>query len=149
MLEVRLLYKKLESYNEVLEQTVKERTAELRESEARFRSLAELSSDWYWEQDASGSFTKVSGPVLEMLGIQVEAFAGENKDIKTAGWNEAERDELNAKIAARQPFLDFIFSRVNSDGSKQKFRVSGEPMFNQSCGFVGYRGIGVELTAIN
>ena len=53
MLEVRLLYKQLESFNKILEQTVAERTAELRESEARFRSLAELSSDWYWEQDES------------------------------------------------------------------------------------------------
>ena len=51
MLEVRLLYKQLENYNEMLEQTVQERTAELRDSEARFRSLAELASDWYWEQD--------------------------------------------------------------------------------------------------
>ena len=47
MLEVRLLYKKLEDYNKVLEQTVAERTAELRESEARYRSLTELASDWY------------------------------------------------------------------------------------------------------
>src|SRR5664280_745888 len=49
MLEVRLLYKRLESYNEELEQTVRERTAELRESELRFRRLTELASDWYWE----------------------------------------------------------------------------------------------------
>jgi hypothetical protein len=35
---------------------------------------------------------------------------------------------------------------VNADGSRQKFQVSGEPMFNQSCRFIGYRGIGVELT---
>jgi len=39
MLEVRLLYKRLENYSKVLEQTVQERTAELRESEARYRSL--------------------------------------------------------------------------------------------------------------
>ncbi|MBM2855033.1 MAG: histidine kinase [Steroidobacteraceae bacterium] len=50
MLEVRLLYKKLENYNKLLEQTVQERTAELRESEARYRSLTELASDWYWER---------------------------------------------------------------------------------------------------
>ncbi len=80
MLEVRLLYKQLENYNTMLEQTVLERTAELRESEARFRGLAELASDWYWEQDESGSFTKVSGPVLEMLGIQVETLVGEKGD---------------------------------------------------------------------
>src|SRR3990172_5576682 len=76
MLEVRLLYKKLENYNKVLEQTVQERTAELRESEARFRRLTELSSDWYWEQNENGHFTKIFGPVLEMLGIRVDAFAG-------------------------------------------------------------------------
>jgi len=150
MLEVRLLYKKLENYNKVLEQTVQDRTAELRESEARYRSLTELASDWYWEQDENGNFTKVSGPVLEMLGIRVDALAGAagggNAGVG-AGWNEAEREALQATIAARQPFLDFVFSRVKADGSQQKFQVSGEPMFTQSCRFIGYRGIGVELTA--
>jgi PAS domain S-box-containing protein len=151
MLEVRLLYRKLEDYNRVLEQTVRERTAELRESEARYRSLTELASDWYWEQDESGNFTKVSGPVLEMLGIRVDALVGDtgggNAGAQVPGWNEAEREALRATIAARQPFLDFAFSRINADGSQQKFQVSGEPMFSQSCRFIGYRGIGVELTA--
>jgi PAS domain S-box-containing protein len=146
MLEVRLLYKKLENYNAVLERTVQERTAELRESEARYHSLTDLAADWYWEQDEAGSFTKVSGPVLEMLGIQVESLAGESTNGESQGWNQAERDVLQAKIAARQPFLDFVFSRVKPDGSRQQFRVSGEPMFNQFCRFVGYRGIGVEIT---
>ncbi len=147
MLEVRLLYKKLENYNTVLEQTVQERTAELRESEARYRSLTELASDWYWEQDENGAFTKVSGPVLEMLGIRVPSLAGETGSVQPAGWNEAERETLQSTIAARQPFLDFAFSRVNADGSQQQFRVSGEPMFNRASRFIGYRGIGVELTA--
>jgi PAS domain S-box-containing protein len=149
MLEVRLLYKKLENYNKVLEQTVQERTAELRESEARYRSLTELAADWYWEQDEAGHFTKVSGPVLEMLGMRVDSLEGEKRGPALAGWNEAEREVLHAKIAAREAFLDFVFSRVNADGSRQKFQVSGEPMFNQSCRFIGYRGIGVELTARN
>jgi PAS domain S-box-containing protein len=147
MLEVRLLYKALENYSKVLEQTVQERTAELRESEARYRSLTELASDWYWEQDETGNFTKVSGPVLEMLGVRVDPLVGAAGVVQSAGWNEAERTALQATIAARQPFLDFVFSRRNADGSQQKFQVSGEPMFNQSCRFIGYRGIGVELTA--
>jgi CheY-like chemotaxis protein len=91
MLEVRLLYKKLEGYNKELERTVEERTAELRESEARFRSLTELASDWYWEQDENGNFISVSGPVLEMLGIQVDTLAGDVKGTNVTGWNEAER----------------------------------------------------------
>jgi CheY-like chemotaxis protein len=147
MLEVRLLYKRLEEFNKVLEQTVQERTAELRESETRYRSLTELASDWYWEQDETGTFTRVSGPGLAMLGIRVPTLSGESDEAESAGWNETERVALREKIAARQPFLDFVFSRVNGNGSQQKFQVSGEPMFNQACRFVGYRGIGVELIA--
>jgi PAS domain S-box-containing protein len=146
MLEVRLLYKKLDNHNQLLEQTLLERTAELRESEARYRSLTELASDWYWEQDEEMNFTKVSGPVLEMLGIQVDNLAGDQGGLSVTGWNEAERALLQERIAARQPFLDFVFSRTNADGSQQRFQVSGEPMFNQSSRFIGYRGIGIELT---
>ena len=147
MLEVRLLYKKLNDYNKILEQTVLERTAELRESEARYHSLTELASDWYWEQDEHGKFIKVFGPVMEMLGISDSAPLNEMADNRTTGWNETERDMLRAKIAARQPFLDFVFSRMNTDGSKQQFQVSGEPKFSQAFRFMGYRGIGVEITA--
>jgi PAS domain S-box-containing protein len=147
MLEVRLLYKALEDYNAALEQTVAERTAELRASEARYRALTELAADWYWEQDESGNFTKVSGPVLDMLGIRVNALAGDAGDTQVEGWNAAQRKALQAHIAAREPFLDFVFDRVNADGSAQRFQVSGEPMFNNSCRFIGYRGIGVELSA--
>jgi len=147
MLEVRLLYKKLEGYSKELEQTVQERTAELRESEARYRSLTELASDWYWEQDEKGDFTRISGPVLEMLGIQVGTLAGDVKGTGVTGWIEAEREELRAAIDARQPFWDFPFSRVDSDGSQRQYRVSGQPMFDQCCRFVGYRGIGLEVIA--
>jgi len=147
MLEVRLLYKKLSNYNEELQLTVRERTAELRESEARYRSLTELASDWYWEQDEKGNFIKVSGPVLEMLGIRVEPLGTDASVAPITGWNETERAALQATIAAREPFLDFMFSRVDPDGTTQRFQVSGQPMFNQSCRFIGYRGIGVEVSA--
>ena len=145
LLEARILYKQLETQNKQLEAMVQERTAELRESEARYRSLTDLACDWYWEQDETGSFTKVSGPVLEMLGLRVGTLAGEQTALLADGWDAAERSTLQSIIAARKPFLDFAFSRINTDGSRQKFHVSGEPMFTQSCRFIGYRGIGVEI----
>ncbi|MDI3294958.1 response regulator [Janthinobacterium tructae] len=138
MLEVRLLYQKLAEYNKSLEQMVEERTAELRESEARFQRFTELSSDWYWEQDAQGNLTRFSGPVAEMLGIGSEE--------EPQCWNAAERALLDAKIAAREPFLDFIYSRANLDGSTQYLQVSGEPMFDNGSRFIGYRGIGLDVT---
>jgi PAS domain S-box-containing protein len=145
MLEVRLLYKRLENHNRELEEAVRERTAELRESEARYRSLTELASDWYWEQDEHGNFTKVSGPVLEMLGVRVEGLA-DTDPAQVPGWNADQRAALQAAIAAREPFLDFIFSRTNPDGTEQVFQVSGEPMFGSGLRFLGYRGIGLEIT---
>jgi PAS domain S-box-containing protein len=135
----------LQAANLVLEQAVSERTAELRESEARYRSLTELATDWYWEQDTTGAYTKVSGPVLEMMGIQVAPLDGKAPTPAPSGWNEDERATLLATIAARQPFLDFVVSRVNADGTTSRFRISGEPMFNGVCRYLGYRGIGVEL----
>ena len=138
MLEVRLLYRRLEDYNARLEQTVLERTAELRASEARFQRLTELSSDWYWEQDPQGNLIQSSGPVAEMLGL-----AGSPGD---SGWHAGERAELTAKIASRTPFLDFIYTRTRPDGSTQYLQVSGEPMFDPSSRYVGYRGIGMDIT---
>jgi CheY-like chemotaxis protein len=146
MLEVRLLHRRLDNYNKLLEQTVLERTAELRESEARFRALTELASDWYWESDEHQRVTKVSGPILDMLGIHMGASIEETKVLQGSGWNEAERAELEANIKARRPFIDFPFSRLNPDGSHQYFRASGEPIFDRSARFIGYRGIGVEVT---
>lgn len=147
MLEVRLLYRALGNWNQELARTVEERTAQLRESEARYRSLTELACDWYWEQDKEGHFTKVSGPVLEMLGIRLNGLdAADSVSPQVEGWDKAQRKALQTAIDARQPFLDFLFSRVNAAGVLQTFRVSGEPMFNRSCAFIGYRGIGVELT---
>jgi PAS domain S-box-containing protein len=145
MLEVRLLYKKLGDYNKVLEKAVNERTAELRESEARFKSFTELSTDWYWEQDAQGKFTRVSGPVFEMLGIEADDMLG-TSGRGLAGWNETERALLDANIAARRPFLDLVYSRTNADGTTQFLQVSGEPMFDSASRFIGYRGIGTDIT---
>jgi PAS domain S-box-containing protein len=145
-LEVRLLYRQLDQMNSQLEETVRERTAELRESEARYRSLTELASDWYWEQDEHGAFTRVSGPVLEMLGIRVDSFAGGAADDQDGGWDETQRAALHEKLAAREPFLDFMFSRVDRAGETQRFQVSGQPMFDRSSRFIGYRGIGIQLT---
>ena len=148
MLEVRLLYRQLEQYNQKLERTVQERTAALRESEARFRRLTELASDWYWEQDEGGHFTSVYGPVLEMLGIPADSLLGEIKDAQAAGWNKAERAALEANMAARRPFLDFVYSRTDADGAHQYYQVSGEPMFDASGRFIGYRGVGRDISSI-
>ena len=147
MLEVRLLYRQVEKHNLVLEQTVTERTAELRASEERFHRLTELSSDWYWEQDANGRYTELSGPALEVLGLRGDGpSSGDTVQVTEPCWHEPGRTSLDAHIAARRPFLDLICGRTNKDGTKQFFQVSGEPIFNQVGRYTGYRGIGMDIT---
>lgn len=146
LLEVRLLYRKFERYNQLLEKKVQKRTAELLESEARFKRLAELSSDWYWEQDEHGRYTHIHGPVLEMLGIQADDMQDKTKGDQGKPWLEPEQALLKANLAARKPFLDFVYSRINLDGSRQFLMVSGEPMFDPSGRFIGYCGIGKDVT---
>lgn len=125
---------------------MQERTAELAESEARFRCFTELASDWYWEQDENGNFKNVSGPILEMLGVQVDDQATTEYKSRKIDWDQDKRIELQAKISARQPFLDFELSRILGNGLKQPFRVNGQLIFGPGCCFVGYRGVGVEIT---
>jgi CheY-like chemotaxis protein len=142
MLEVRLLYRRLAGYNAQLEATVIERTAELRASEARFQRFTELSSDWYWEQDAQGALTRFSGPVAEVLGI------GAGGDPTSGGWNPVDRALLEENIRERRPFLNFVYRRRNPDNSIQYLQVSGEPMFDSASRFAGYRGIGMDITDV-
>jgi PAS domain S-box-containing protein len=146
MLEVRLLHRKLDNYNQALEKAVRERTAELRTSEARYQRFTELSSDWYWEQDAQGAVIKHSGPVQEMLGIATDGGGDGGGSVVAGDWTSAERAQIDANIAARQPFLDLVYSRNNDDGSKQYLQVSGEPMFDNASRFSGYRGVGQDIT---
>jgi PAS domain-containing protein len=137
LLELRLLETKLRQTLQEMEQTVFQRTAELRAHAASYRYLTELASDWFWEQDANGCFVKASGPVLEILGLAKDLHAN-------AAWNQPEREALRNKISSNEAFLDQPVSRVDDDGVKRTFLVSGEPIFNRRCEITGYRGVGLE-----
>ena len=158
LLQVRLLYQRLENHNQELEQQVLERTAALRDSEARYKALTELSTDWHWEQNHEGEFTRVSGPVLEILGLTadakvLEAAVGSHlggafgSDTDQQSWNPAERADLQARISSRNPFLDVLLTRTLPNGLTQQYRVSGTPVLDPQCNFLGYRGFGVEVQA--
>jgi hypothetical protein len=92
---------------------------------------------------------RTSGPVFEMLGIHDPLPTGTDVSDAVAlsqGWDLDERRGLQAKIAGHQPFLDYPFHRRLPDGTRQQFRVSGQPMFDTACRFIGYRGVGVDVT---
>jgi PAS domain S-box-containing protein len=139
LLLVRLLYRRLSQSNRELEAAVAARTAALRASEARFRGLVELATDFYWETDPQGNFSHVSGPAIEMLGLAAPAREGE-----PPRWT-GEQKALEDKLAAREPFLDLPLRFALPDGRTRTLLASGEPTFDDSGRFTGYLGIGIEV----
>ncbi len=117
----------------------------LRESEARFRALTEMSSDFFWETDAGHRLTDLTYG-QGAVGRPGEALGKVPWDIASTHPDEAGWAALRAKVDARQRFRDFEFGRPQRDGGVRYFSVSGEPRFASDGGFIGYRGVGRDIT---
>ncbi len=113
---------------------------ELVDSERRFRSLTGLSSDMYWEQDDQYRFTSSSGSGPEWIVNGKKRW-----DFKYDNMSEADWAAHIALLDARKPFRDLELCRAPS-GRKVWVSVSGEPIFDASGAFKGYRGVGRAIT---
>jgi diguanylate cyclase (GGDEF)-like protein/PAS domain S-box-containing protein len=133
----------------VLVNVTERREAEraLRQSEMRFRRLTNLSADWYWEQDEYLRFTFHS--------LEVEANSGHpgHTSLGLTRWDHPGIDPNGADWAAHQatcrahrPFRDFIYRRLGQDGRARWLSVSGEPVFDANGTFLGYQGVGRDVT---
>ncbi|HXM81409.1 MAG TPA: diguanylate cyclase [Burkholderiales bacterium] len=127
-----------------LQQSVAEQASSERES--RSRRLADLSSDWYWETDASHCFTRLEGRYVtggdedlqrRLIGVRRWESGLEIE----AGW-EVHR----ALLDARRPFYDVLMWRAMPNGSLRYLSVSGEPVFGADGSFLGYHGVGRDVT---
>jgi len=119
----------------------------LRESEGRFRSLIQLSSDWYWEQDDQFTFTFQSTRFSEKTGLAPDRYVGTRRwDRPALNLTEADWDRHRAQLARQEPFRDFEIHRETPDGRRVWLSISGEPVFDAAGGFEGYRGIGRNIT---
>lgn len=125
----------------VMDITERERKREaIRAGEARLRSLVELSTDWYWEQDAQFRFTRFSG------GYAAATVLGKRRwEIDGAtplGWTW---EEHRAALQAHQSFRRLEY-RIR-DGTRARYvSVSGEPVYDAAGTFVGYRGTAKDTT---
>jgi PAS domain S-box-containing protein len=120
----------------------------LRRSEARFRGLADLSSDWYWEQDERFRFTRLDGHGLEVSGLRAEDFLGKACwEIPLFEMDPAFWSRHRATLAAQRPFRDLVLRWRDRSGRLRHFRTSGEPVTDRLGAFIGYRGVGKDVTA--
>jgi diguanylate cyclase (GGDEF)-like protein/PAS domain S-box-containing protein len=120
----------------------------LRESESRFRSLTQMSSDFFWETDEQHRFTLlVHGPNYKAKFAT--AIIGKTSwELPYTTPDEAGWDRLRATLDAREAFREFEFGRPRAEGGASYFSVSGEPHFAADGRFLGYRGIGRDITEL-
>lgn len=120
----------------------------LHQSEERFRSLTQLSSDFYWEMDAALHFRHYDGSIVGDSNREaVSALIGQPL------WNlpgvqpcNTRWEELRNLLARHERFRECEFSFVNSEGELYYFAFSGEPVFDEAGIFAGYRGISRDVT---
>ncbi|WP_417841830.1 ATP-binding protein [Terasakiella sp.] len=157
--------KELHRINEELERRVANRTraledeiverrqieAELRNSEERFRDIAEASSDWFWEMGPDLRFSYMSDKAMMVSGFLEEEIIGKTREeliglTPEDGQQPKWRAHLEA-LERREPFRAFEYTLKNRHGDKRVFRISGKPVFNSLTGdFLGYRGSGRDVT---
>ena len=115
----------------------------LRRSEARFRRLTELSSDWYWEQDSEYRFTRFVGSGVLGAG---EVLGKTRWELPNIVLGDAQWAEHKSQLAAQWSFCDFEFAAIHPDGELGYYCISGEPVYDEAGAFTGYCGTGLDIT---
>ena len=131
-----------------LEAALAERDA----AEQRFFDIASVSADWFWEQDPEGRFTYISDSFERNTGGRCDIHIGRTRREMTAHnaatLESADFDWLDARIAAREPFTDFVYRSFAHTDREMWVRISGRPWYDAEGTFRGYRGVGSDVTAL-
>ena len=124
-----------------------QRQLDLHASESRFRAMTELSSDWFWELDGLGRFVRLDvGSRSLDLGLSEEVLGKTRQQLPQIIMSAPQWAHYQGLLDAQKTFYEFEFSVRSDDGRQVWHAISGEPMFNTEGGFVGYRGIGRDVT---
>ena len=122
-------------------------TRALRSSEERFRNLTALSADWFWETDIEHRITWLTGgpAVLEFFGSGL-AFGRRLWELPGVELDGAAFTEHLEKLRLQVPFFDLELARGDAAGARQCHLVSGQPRNDAAGRFLGYRGVGRDVT---
>jgi diguanylate cyclase (GGDEF)-like protein/PAS domain S-box-containing protein len=121
--------------------------ARMRESEARFRSLTEMSADWYWEMNDQLRFTSISGSVESTTGVRPDELIGRTRwEMDSLTSDDGSWDRHRADLEAHRPFRDFPVHRELGNGTVRHALLSGDPVLDDVGRFRGYRGVGRDVT---
>jgi diguanylate cyclase (GGDEF)-like protein len=103
---------------------------------------------WFWETNAEGTLSYVSQQLAEDFECEPKTLLGRQFNDLLSVDNGAdgleERKTLGFHLSARFPFADVVV-RAASDRDIH-WSLSGNPIFDERGQFLGFRGIGTDLT---
>ena len=119
----------------------------LRESEKRFKDIAQSSADWVWEVNNEGRYTFASGKVNQILGYEPEELIGKTP-FELMHEDEAKRvGEVFEKIVSRKkPIVDLENWNLTKDGERVCLLTNGVPILDEEGDLQGYRGVDKDIT---
>lgn len=121
----------------------------LHDSEERFRRLVQLSFDVYWETDAEHRFTRQDFASTLHEAPAPGAEIGKTRwEVPHVAPDEEAWCRHRAMLAAHLPFRDFELARPTAGGGVRHVSVSGFPVFGEDGRFLGYRGVGRDITQL-
>ncbi len=116
-------------------------------SESRFRSLTQLSSDWFWEQDENFRFVKMVGETFTSGTFPEANFIGKVRwETNVLGVSDEQWEDHKQALESHQIFRNFEFQRKDAQDKLHWISISGMPVYDADGGFRGYRGVGREVT---
>lgn len=122
---------------------------QVRQSEQRFRSLIELSSDWIWEQDEQFRFTFFEGNYLKRALNAAKPTSQIGKcrwDLEALNLTEEDWQKHREQLERHETFRDFFIRRTDLNGRERWLSISGMPVFGANGEFKGYRGIAKDIS---
>jgi len=120
---------------------------QLQASEERFRSLTDLSSDWYWEIDENFRFTNFVGYRDGKSILTQEDSLGKTRwELGALNLSDDDWAAHRRTLESHLPFRDLELQRLDADGKPYWVAVSGTPIFDGKGRFCGYRGIGRDIS---
>jgi diguanylate cyclase (GGDEF)-like protein/PAS domain S-box-containing protein len=125
-------------------------TSELRERYERLTDFVAAASDLLWETDAQ--LKLVSGLNSQSMETQEDGVSKQIRDktvseiLELSSIDDSIKAAHIADLAARRPFRGFTISMSGPDGKLVWLETSGNPMFDKSGKFLGYRGTSKDVT---
>ncbi len=119
----------------------------LRDSEERFRSIAEATQEWIWEIDAEGIYTFCSPAVEAILGYAPDQLIGKScLDIMPPGIRQTMADLLRREIAEKRGWRDLELHLQHAGGGIRWLDSNALPLLDSLGNVMGYRGVARDVT---